>query len=78
LKTYLKTHQVPEELYVIQELGEGEVDGIGFIDGAWTTYYSERGQYRNRRIYETEDEAVEEFLTTVRALMKSMYSVQLP
>jgi hypothetical protein len=78
MKVYLKAHQVPEELYVIQDLGEGEVDGIGFIDGTWTTYYSERGQYRNRRIYEKEEEAVEAFLTTIRALMKSMYSVHLP
>jgi hypothetical protein len=78
MKAYLKFHQVPEELYVIQELGEGEVDGIGFIDGAWTTYYSERGQYRNRRTYETEEEAVAAFLVTMRELMKSLYGLQLP
>ncbi|MCE2657481.1 MAG: hypothetical protein ACOVQT_04145 [Rubrivivax sp.] len=78
LKTYLQQHQVPEHLYVIQELGAGEVDGVGFIDGAWTTYYSERGAYRHRQAYATEAAAVDAFLQQLRELLQAEYGQVLP
>jgi hypothetical protein len=78
LKAYLQLHQVPDYLYVIQELGAGEVDGIGFIDGAWTTYYSERGEYRHRQTYATEADAVDAFLQQLRELLQAEHGLVLP
>lgn len=57
MKLYFEQNNVPDEYYVINELGGGEVDGIGNIDGQWTTYYSERGKMRNVKNFENEDEA---------------------
>jgi len=78
LKAYLIQHQVPEEMYVIQELGAGEAYGIGFLDGAWTTYFSERGGYGNRRSFATEEEAVDAFLVKMREVVREMLGLELP
>lgn len=78
LKAYLIQHQVPEHLYVIQSLGAGEVGGIGFIDGAWCTYYSERGEYRDRQAYPTEAAAVAAFLEQLRELLLAEHGQVLP
>lgn len=66
LRKYLNDLGVPDGSYVIQELGIGEVEGIGFLDGAWCTYYSERGKYRNVKRFATEALAIENFLNTLR------------
>ncbi|MBT9489198.1 MAG: hypothetical protein IV093_16970 [Rubrivivax sp.] len=78
LRTYLQTHQVPEDFYVIQELGEGDVDGIGFLDGAWCTYYSQRGSYWHIKQYDSEDAAVAAFLARMRELMAAELGITLP
>ena len=78
LRSYLERHQVPEDLYVIQELGEGEVDGIGFLDGGWCTYYSQRGEYSHIERFDTEEAAVASFLDRMRLLMRSEHGVVLP
>lgn len=78
LRNHLQRHQVPEDFYVIQELGEGEVDGIGYLDGAWCTYFSQRGEYSHIVRYETEDAAVAAFLDRMRMLMLAERGVALP
>ncbi|EHR69498.1 hypothetical protein BurJ1DRAFT_0616 [Burkholderiales bacterium JOSHI_001] len=55
--------------YAIQELGEGEINGIGFLDGAWCTYYSERGSYNGIRRFPTEAAAIEAFLDRIRPIL---------
>lgn len=70
LKRHLERHGVPEDLYVIQELGIGEVRGIGFLDGRWCTYYSERGSYRQVQPYDTEEAAVDAFLGELTEVLR--------
>lgn len=78
LPAYLQQHQVPEDFYVIQELGEGEVDGIGFLDGSWCTYYSQHGQYDQMKRYDTEEAAVADFVARMRRLMAAEHGTTLP
>lgn len=66
LRAFLDEAGVPEGSYVIQELGIGDVSGIGYLDGAWSTYYSERGAYRGVRRYASESEAISAFLSIIR------------
>lgn len=54
---YFEQNNVSDEYYVIDDLGGGEVDGVGIIDGRWATYYSERGKKRNIKYFDSEDEA---------------------
>ena len=71
LRAYLDQAGVPVGSYVIQDLGGGEVEGIGFIDGRWCTYFSERGSYRQVQAYNSEEEAVAAFLTALRLTLRS-------
>ncbi|MEM6596398.1 MAG: hypothetical protein AAF672_16540 [Pseudomonadota bacterium] len=48
----------PETVFTIGGLGGGEIDGIEQIDGAWWTYFSERGSKNNYRRWDAEEDAV--------------------
>lgn len=65
MKFYFKQNGVSDEYYVIDELGGGEVDGVGQIDGRWATYYSERGKKRNIKYFNNEDEACQALIKMV-------------
>ncbi|WP_370313038.1 hypothetical protein [Sagittula sp.] len=59
MKAYLAAHGVEDgSVYTHGGLGAGEIDGIEFIDGAWHTYFSERGSKNNYRRWNSEAEAV--------------------
>ena len=78
MKKYFEEQKVPEWYYVIDELGGGEVDGIGCIDGRWATYYSERGEKRNIKFYGTEDEACEALIALVSDRVEEEIDESLP
>ncbi len=78
LRKWLVDNNVPEHEYVINELGGGESDGVGFIDNSWCTYYSQRGHYENIKKYESEDAACRAFAEWIRYLMKGQYSIEIP
>lgn len=78
LEKWLGDNNVPEYLYVINDLGGGEVNGIGLLNNYWCTYYSERGKYSDIEKYENEDHACRAFSEKIRRILKIQYSVQLP
>ena len=43
-----EANHVPDWMYTAEGLSGGECEGVEFLDGRWTVYYSERGQ-RNTR-----------------------------
>jgi len=57
MKAYLDAHGA-EPCYTIGGLGGGEIDGIEYFDGAWYTYFSERGSKNSYRQWPTEEDAV--------------------
>jgi hypothetical protein len=71
LRKLLDSAGVQPGRYVIQELGEGDVEGIGFLDGSWCTYFSERGSYNNIHRYPSEAAAIDAFLVTLRPMFAS-------
>ena len=78
LELYFKQNNVPDEYYVIDGLGGGEVDGIGKIDGRWASYYSERGKKRDIKYFDTEDEACEALIKEVSEIIKEETGAPLP
>ncbi len=78
LELYFKQNNVPDEYYVIDELGGGEVDGIGKIDGRWASYYSERGKKRDIKYFDTENEACEALIKEVSEIIKEDTGSPLP
>ncbi len=77
LRKWLIENNVPKYHYVINELGAGEADGVGFINNYWCTYYSERGQYESIKKYKSEDEACLAFERIIRRVMERQHSTQL-
>jgi hypothetical protein len=66
-----KSKKVPEYLYVIGGLGDGECWGIDHDDhSSWTVYFSERGSRRNPRVFVSESEAVAYFVSKVDGLLR--------
>ena len=44
MKEYLERHSIEDgSVYTHGGLGGGDIDGTECIDGAWNTYFSERG-----------------------------------
>ena len=78
IKSYFKQNNVPDEYYVIDELGGGEVVGVGKIEGRWATYYSERGKKRSIKYFHTEDEACEALIKKVSRRIKKETGTPLP
>lgn len=70
MKKHFQDHCVPDHYYVIDELGAGEVDGIALMDGKWCTYYSERGERRNIKTWNSEAEAVAHIVPLVEEVAK--------
>ncbi len=75
---WLATHQVPERWYVLEGLGVGEAEGIGVVDGAWATYYSEHGMHGNLRVHDSEDAACRAFIAIIRERMLRLNGIDLP
>ncbi len=78
MKLYFKQNNVPDEYYVIDSLGGGEVDGIGKVDGRWASYYSERGKKRDIKYFDTEDEACRALIEEVSGIIKEETGTPLP
>jgi len=78
MKTYFEQNNVPDEYYVIDELGAGEVVGIGKIDGRWTNYYSERGKKRSIKYFDSEDEACEALIKKISRRIEQETGKPLP
>jgi hypothetical protein len=68
MRVYLDSHgAIAGYHYVIDGLGGGEVDGICQQDGAWHTYFSERGERRQMRRWASEAEACAHLIERARA-----------
>ena len=78
MELYFKQNNVPDEYYVIDGLGGGEVDGIGKIDGRWVSYYSERGKKRDIKYFDSEDEACNALINEVSEIIKQETGSPLP
>jgi len=78
MKLYFERNNVPEEYYVIDGLGGGEVDGIGKIDGRWASYYSERGKKSDITYFDTEDEACRTLILEVSGIIEQETGKALP
>ncbi|MDR3494060.1 MAG: hypothetical protein P4L82_05615 [Ancalomicrobiaceae bacterium] len=61
----LKAGQVPDYLYAVDSLGDGDCVGIAFTGGRWTTYFSERGARVNVKEFDSEAAACAAFLADV-------------
>jgi len=78
MKLYFEQNNVPDEYYVIDGLGGGEVEGIGKIDGRWASYYSERGKKRDIKYFDTEDEACRALILEVSGIIEQETGKPLP
>lgn len=78
VRRWLAVHQVPERWYVLGGLGAGEAEGIGVVDGAWATYYSEHGTYGDLQVHDSEDAACRTFIATIRQRMLRLNGIDLP
>lgn len=66
LKIKLKELGVPGVLYSLRGGAPSEKYCIQEKDGRWYTYYSERGERTNERIFSSEDEACEDLLRRLK------------
>ena len=64
-RQFLKEENVPEWLYCFGGLGGGECYGIEPSLIGWHVYFSERGSRRSVKEYESEEDAVKDFLTRI-------------
>ncbi len=78
MKQFFDQNDVSHWYYVIDELGPGEVDGIGKIDGKWATYYSERGKKRNVHFFDDEDAACRAMVLLVSERVEAENGAPLP
>lgn len=77
LKRWLDANTVPERYYVLGGLGVGEAEGVGLVDGVWSTYYSEHGLYSDVQPYESEDAACRAFAGIIIERMQAAQGVTL-
>jgi len=78
MKLFFQENNVPDDFYVIDGLGSGEVDGIGMIDGRWASYYSERGQKSDIQYFDSEEEACVALIVEVSSRVKEEFGKALP
>ncbi len=65
MELFFKKNNVPDEFYIIDGLGGGEVDGVGKINGRWASYYSEHGEKTDIKYFDTENEACKALISEV-------------
>lgn len=68
-----KKAEVPEYIYAVNDLGDGECAGISNAGGVWTTFYSERGQRMNEEVHATEAAACDAFMAMVERTYQSYF-----
>lgn len=67
----LRSHGVPDWMYVIDKISGDEVYGIAENERKeWTTYYCERGKMNDVKVWSSEAEAVHELFSLVKEISK--------
>jgi len=78
MKLFFQKNHVPDDFYVIDGLGSGEVDGIGMINGRWASYYSERGEKSDIQYFNSEEEACLALVDEVSSRVEEEFGKPLP
>jgi len=66
MKALFQSHDVPDWIYAIDELGGGEIPGIAKDSEGWYTYYSERGKRRSIVRHASENDACLALIDSVK------------